>query len=243
MRYEAVVQAQRDSVALVAAAAAGAGGGGGGGGASAPLDLPEDFRALSEVEVQRFSTLCIINAARLEEEAVWVCPNEECRLPVWLEGSGSSGSGSATASGWEAAPAHAVACRCSQLLCAQCGGKWDEEHGGRTCEEWHRGKAAAAALDALKNGLKEGQLGKPCPGCGEAVFHARNHGCHHIAPSKGGNHRGGCPNCGVHWCYNCRALCTQPGHKMACKCRLFCDKDCGCVECPDCLPGRPCPNA
>ena len=103
---------------------------------------------------------------------------------------------------------------------------------------------------------------KPCPKCNFRGTHYHGHACHHISPGSG------CPSCRVHYCYVCKCTAEENkrerGNEHSCKCgnwSSFCssfrsvdevqsylsilpyphDNRCGCIVCPDCRFGSPCP--
>lgn len=125
---------------------------------------------------------------------------------------------------------------------ADCGHSWDRSaHSGQD-------KATKAFIEATSKG---------CPNCHQRITHYHGHDCHHISPSTNG-----CPNCHQHFCYQCLRKHGKPGHRdwnSACEHRQsFCntsdikqflkmtpyphDSRCGCVICPDCRPGKACPQ-
>jgi hypothetical protein len=125
--------------------------------------------------------------------------------------------------------------------CPYCGNEWDPKQ--------QKGQDHATA-EALRG------TSKACPNCGMRITHYHGHDCHHIAPGEG------CPGCKQHFCYVCLRKHGTPGHKeWHRKCthrQTFCnatrirdhlvlkpfphDSRCGCPICPDCRPGKPCPQ-
>lgn len=130
---------------------------------------------------------------------------------------------------------------------------------GEVCEcpycshRWNR--KAKSGQDSATSQMIRG-TSKPCPNCGVMISHYHGHGCHHISPGRG------CPGCGQHFCYACLRRHGKPGarkwhphcqHRMSsCKSdnleqhlRLTPyphDARCGCPICPECRPGKPCPQ-
>jgi len=126
--------------------------------------------------------------------------------------------------------------------CPYCHHEWDlQAHAGEDA-------ATARAIQATS---------KACPNCGMRITHYHGHDCHHISPSTNG-----CTACHQHFCYVCLRKHGRPGERMwhpECGHRqTFCnsseirrylertpyphDTRCGCPICPDCRPGRPCPQ-
>ena len=70
---------------------------------------------------------------------------------------------------------------------------------------------------------------KPCPNCGHAIQHFRDHGCHHVTCAA--------ESCKLQLCY----VCMNPwiGHPQG-TCTVSCNPACGCVNCPHCSVGKPC---
>lgn len=105
---------------------------------------------------------------------------------------------------------------------------------------------------------------KPCPKCRIRTTHYHGHNCHHISPVSDG-----CPNCHTHYCYKCLSMEDENirlrTQRSLCNCGYwsqYCqplqsdeaiqsfvallpvpfDTRCGCVICPECRAGSPCPQ-
>jgi hypothetical protein len=101
------------------------------------------------------------------------------------------------------------------------------------------------------------QKTQPCPSCGLTCTHFHGHGCHYI----------GCINCRKHWCYVCGRKHSKNKEAAGGGCSKHpdcthshscCKGDnilqhlvqhpyphdtrCGCPICPDCKPGKSCPQ-
>lgn len=112
---------------------------------------------------------------------------------------------------------------CRRAFCFNCRVPW---HQDMTCAAF---QADPQQLDQTRAFI--GRTSKECPFCRTPVTHYRDHGCHHIVPGRG------CPGCGRHFCYVCLQEWPCPSG-----CGLFCNARCGCMNCPECLPGQPCPQ-
>lgn len=136
--------------------------------------------------------------------------------------------------------------KCETRQCVRCNVRWHPSN--LTCEEFQVLRSSEGDDGALSVAFANATT-KPCPWCGERISHYHGHACHHIRPVTG------CPRCGGHFCYCC-------GSQGKCRrCSLYCKEDnlekylvktdktpflhdsrCGCLVCPDCSPGRPCPQ-
>jgi hypothetical protein len=116
---------------------------------------------------------------------------------------------------------------CDSVSCAICNLR--PPHPDRTCRSF-----AVQAEDAAAEALID-RISRPCPRCGRRNVHSRNHGCHHI-----GYATRGCQGifegrqCGFHYC------CVCFREWRTCRCPSNCDATCGCPDCFECRPGRPC---
>ena len=137
----------------------------------------------------------------------------------------------------------------------------------RALAEWEAKRAPAAPPSAAGGGGGGGGAGtedlkavgvRHCPGCKAPALHYRGHHCHHIEPGKAPS-RGGCSQCGTHWCYVCQEDLGKRGPGEGADswcpnhCPLFCwpsvagelpplecSAACPCVDCPECKVGKPC---
>jgi hypothetical protein len=139
---------------------------------------------------------------------------------------------------------------CSVSLCVAC--QVAPFHTGMTCEVFQaRGEEAKGDAERATDCFVAA-TSKVCPGCGEAISHYHGHQCHHISPVTDG-----CSNCRTHFCFQCLHVFPKgSNHRCPNGCSSFCkqenlanfisttpvphDTRCGCVFCPDCLPGKPC---
>lgn len=209
-------------------------------------------RPLVAEELQRWQSVVAQRAAKKMGARLLTCPNPQCCCPIWDdegEATGSSVSSLvAAASGGAGAGEDiypATRCpSCKKAFCRLCQQSWVAAHAGRTCKEYSDMMAAQQDVGDLRAAL--GQTFKQCPTCRMAISHPLGHACHHICPPRGGA-KGGCSNCGTHFCFVCLAVLKEEdryGHfRTAGGCPLSCPEDgkCGCLPCMDCRKGKPCP--
>lgn len=188
---------------------------------------------ISLEEVQRLERF--VQEARIPVDFRYVCVNGQCARMLSLDLASLLACGETN-----------IQCPfCSMAQCVRCHIPW---HGAMSCVE-----VARLGLDghhtgqsALDNALITA-TSKPCPNCGFRISHYHGHACHHIKPG------GGCPSCGHHFCYSCLSI----GIRCPNNCSLYCGRDvqrylkirpfphdtrCGCPICPDCRPGKQCPQ-
>jgi len=192
-----------------------------------------DMEPISEQEVDRFQRFVL--EAAIPKERRFYCVNHECGrlmsidLPELLR----------------SAQPRLECTFCNTAQCARCKILW---HSALTCQEVEEQKRSADQGNRCRDDmfLIEATT-KPCPNCSFRISHYHGHACHHIRPGTG------CLNCGHHFCYSC----LRAGRSCS-RCRLYCqnegilenlimtpwphDRRCGCPICPDCRPGRKCPQ-
>lgn len=123
---------------------------------------------------------------------------------------------------------------CGAVFCTLCSRDWSRVH---VCQ--------APTAEDVASVQVVSRTSKPCPNCNAPVTHYLNHGCHRMHCT---NH-----SCGHRFCYVCLAVVRadeddpndEALDRQTCRCPPFCQADgaCGCIRCPDCRPGEPCPAA
>lgn len=205
--------------------------------------VPDGGAALRQIqadELKRWTYGCAARAAHRAGAHLVMCPSPACGVHMWLDEAPAAPSATGRARSGVRARCMNPACRTS--ICMLCGSAWTDAHRGKACglylEELARARDEASVRTALGDSFKN----CPNPACRMPLTHPFQHACHHIRPSQHPGDRGGCPSCGVHFCYVCLAL--YQDSRRQCTCPLFCprDRSCGCPLCFDCQPGRSCPQ-
>ncbi|KNC46665.1 uncharacterized protein AMSG_03102 [Thecamonas trahens ATCC 50062] len=114
----------------------------------------------------------------------------------------------------------------TRMECLYCDASWcygcSVDHPDMTCAEW--AAAAHGTDDATRDYIESTSKLCPSPGCGMRWVHYRGHRCHHLNPGRG------CPGCGWEGCVACL------GPWPCRSCSTYCDANCDCPPCPDCVP-------
>lgn len=118
--------------------------------------------------------------------------------------------------------------KCAMEYCSKCESTlcYDSNESMNILRRKHLAGECSASI-AETSELRSGPGLIECSKCNTPLWHAKNHGCHHVK----------CPKCGHEQCH----CCGRPYHDPACKCPIFCRPDvkCNCdPSCPECKHHR-----